>query len=111
MGVYARGNRLNIRFKGPDGEWTSAKTDYLVGQERQAERVFRQVVDRIAAGKEVSLGSGPVTVTSFAEKWIGDRRLVLADPKTEETRLRKYILPVIGAMRIEDAPPRHLADA
>jgi len=112
MGVFRRGSRLWLRFKGPDGTWRNARTEYSVGEEREAEKAFRSVTDRIAAGQEL-LGdrNEPVTVREYAEtKWFESRRAVVADWKTDEGRLKIHVLPRLGKMRLEDVRPRHLAD-
>ena len=107
--VYARGRKLWIRFKGPDGKWTQSKSDYYVGQEREARELLDEVEERIAAGSKYQDGSqGPVTVERYAARWIKDRQRDVADWKTDELRLRLHILPNIGPLPVHLVRPRHI---
>ncbi len=109
--VYRRGKKLWLRFKGLDGKWTQSKTDFVVGQERQAREALRKLEHRIAANHELGEPEkGPVTVARYAERWLEGRRGLLEDWKTDEGRLRIHVLPRIGNMPLEDVRPRHLIE-
>lgn len=110
--VYKRGQKLWIRFKGPDGKWTQSKTDYMVGQERLARKLLTKVEDKIAAGAELGeADQGPLTVARYAERWIEERRkLGLEDWASDESRLRHHILPVLGPMQLDQMRPRHVVE-
>ena len=109
--VYPRRNKLWIRFKGPDG-WTQQKTPYHVGEENKARKVLLDLEARIAAGAEFdpTNASGPITVAAYARRWLEERRRFVADSKNDEARLKYHVLPTIGAMRLEEVRPRHLAE-
>ena len=38
--VYARRNKLWIRFKGPNGKWTQSSTKFHLGEEKQARKLL-----------------------------------------------------------------------
>jgi integrase len=108
--VYQRKNRLWIRFKGPDDQWTQSKTGLFVGQEKQAARLLEEVEAKIHAGAllgEVELGTP--TLTRLAAKWIADRKargVGVADD--DNYRLQRHVLPVLGHMPIDEIRPRHI---
>ena len=67
--IYKRGNKIWLRFKGPDGKWTQSKTDFVIGQERQAREALKRLEQRIAANLEFGEPErGPVTVARYAER-------------------------------------------
>ena len=109
--VYPRRKKLWIRFKGPDG-WTQQKTPYHVGEESKARKLLLDVEARMTAGVEFdpTNASGPITVMAYARKWIGERRNLVADSSNDETRLKLHVFPAIGAMRLDEVRPRHLAE-
>lgn len=110
--VYKRGQKLWIRFKGPDGKWTQSKTDYRLGQERLARKLLAKVEDKIAAGAELGEAEqGPLTVKRYAERWTEEReKLGLADWASDASRLKHHVLPVLGSMRLDEVRPRHVAE-
>jgi len=116
--IYRRGNKLWIRFKGPDGRWTQQKTSHSVGSEPKARKLLLEVEARIAAGTafaagslDLAAGAGPITVGHYAKKWIEDREgLGLADCAGDAARLENHVLPVIGSLRLDEVRPRHLAE-
>src|SRR5882757_2631901 len=109
--VYARGNKLWIRFKGPDG-WTQQNTPFHPGDENKARKLLLDVEAMVAAGLKFdpTNTSGPITVAAYARKWLEERRALVADTKNDEARLKYHVLPVIGAMRLDEVRPRHLVD-
>lgn len=84
---------------------------FEIGQEKQAREALRQLEDRIAANVEFSEPEkGPVTVARFVQCWLEQRQGLVADWKTDESRLRHHVLPHLGEMALEDVRPRHLVD-
>jgi hypothetical protein len=111
--VYPRKNKLWLRFKGADGEWTQCKTPFHVGEEDAARKLLRKVENKIAAGLEVQgpEATGPLTLARYAERWNEERsKLGLADWKSDRSRLRDHVLPSLGSMALDEVRPRHLAD-
>ncbi len=109
--IYKRGNKLWLRFKGPDGKWTQSPSGFELGQETQAREALRRLEDRISANVEFGEPQkGPVTVARYAQRWLEQRRGLVADWKTDESRLRHHVLPLLGEMALEDVRPRHLVD-
>jgi integrase len=110
--VYARKNKLWIRHKGPDGNWTQSNTAYHVGQEKLARKLLERVEAKIAAGEAFGeKADGPLTVARYAASWIRDReKLGLAEWANDQLRLRLHVLPSIGHLRLDQVRTRHLAD-
>jgi len=116
--IYRRGNKLWIRFKGPDGRWTQQKTSHSVGNETKVRKLLLETEARIAAGTafaagnpDLTAGGGPITVGRYAKKWIEERAgLGLADCAGDAARLENHVLPVIGSLRLDEVRPRHLAE-
>ncbi len=108
--IYRRGRRLWCRVKDESGKWTSEPTPYSVGQELEAREYAaegQQVCDeRRGAGLEA-----PLTVRTYAEKWIKERReRGVRSAGDEETRLRKHALPHLGDILLAEVRPRHVRD-
>ncbi len=120
--IYARGQRLSIRYKDLDGKWRSAASGFVVGQEALArqllERVERQVAAQRKAAAELAATVDPVTggrraktVRQYAAKFVEYRRsLPIRDWKNDESRLRNHVLPHIGGMQLAEVRPRHVLD-
>lgn len=110
--VYKRRNKLWIRFKGPNGKWTQSKTDYQVGEEKQARKLLGRLEERIKAGVELGEQKlGPMTVARFAEKWNEDRRkLGIVDWENDARWFRLHARRRIGAMPIAEVRARHLIE-
>ncbi len=107
--VYARGRKLWIGFKGADGKPKQKATPYAVGQEDLAREVLRQVEDAIAARREYAPEGGALTLERFAGPWLEARRARgVATVDDDETRLRRHVFPVLGAMELEEIRPRHV---
>jgi integrase len=113
MGVFARGKKLWVRFKGPDEKWTNRTTGYNVGQEALAHEVLAEIDKlRLAAtgpGPATSASPAGLTVRAFATGWIPRRRAAGFDWKNDESRLKNHVLPLIGDMLLSDVRRKHLA--
>src|SRR5687767_2738010 len=109
--IYKRGKKLWLRFKGPDGKWTQSPSGFEVGQEQQAREALRRLEDRLAANVEFGEPEkGPVTLARYTQRWLEQRKGLVADLRTDESRLRLHVLPYIGEMALEDIRPRHLVE-
>ena len=58
MGVYARGSKVWIRFRGVGGKWRDASTGYTLGQEALAQATHDEVVARVAASERTGQARG-----------------------------------------------------
>lgn len=116
--IYARGGKLWARIKGfkAAGEWASVKTDYTVGDEKNAELWARRMEDRIRAR---GASDGPLTLARYAigepyaerPNWIERRKsLGVRSWQNEESRMRLHILPVLGQMALTEIRPMHVRD-
>jgi len=119
MGIYARGNKLWIRFRDVGGKWRDASTGYQVGQEALAQAVHDEVTARVAAVERTEqVRHAPIaprgprtgTVRAFAAEWIVKRRERDLDWKSDESRLKHHILPEIGHLLISEVRARHIVD-
>lgn len=112
MGVIKRGNVLWIRFQDHTGKWRSVSSGHVVGEERQAQakydELMRQVAEMPASGGTLELGA--MTVRRYAAQWIPKRRAEDLDWKNDESRLRIWVLPTLGDMPIAEVRTRHLVD-
>ena len=75
------------------------------GRESQAARQE----GTFARAAVVGQSGGPLTVRAWAKSWIETRKvkgIVTADDY--DAQLKRYILPVIGDIRIEDVTPEHI---
>lgn len=114
--VYQKRGKLWARFKNELGKWRDAPTPYVPGQEKLAQRYVdqreRKIRAVVEAGAQLGVPAGqPLTAAEYAEKWLKAREpLGLASTSDDETRLRRHVLPKIGAMTLEEVRPRHIRD-
>ena len=69
--VFRRGSSLWIGFADEQGNRKRKPSGYAVGDERLAEEALRIVERRIAARQKIA-PDGPVTLSSYAERWLAD---------------------------------------
>ncbi len=110
--VYARGDRLWIRFKGSDGKWTQVSTGLATGSEAHAHEMLDRVQRRIEAGRQHGVEQmGPLTVASYARQWIAKRREHgIREWTNDERWLRLHILPELGGIRLTEVRAGQLVD-
>jgi integrase len=115
--VYARGEKLWLGFKDSSGKWRYKAAGFAVGQEKQAEKLLKQIEtqveaeQRFATSDEPTKPRGPVTLRMFTERWLKDReRRRIRDVTNDRGRLTKHVLPVLGDTPIADLRPRHMRD-
>lgn len=105
--VFRRGERLYLKTKDESGRWVQIPTPFRAGQEAEAEALLRKARDHVQATIEATGGAGP-TVAAFAKRWLETR------PEHgrwyDESRLELHVLPVIGALRLDEVRPRHMLE-
>jgi integrase len=81
--------------------------------QRRAEDVRRQAQNALNASAEEFSALGPsVTVAQLMDRFVVEReRLGVKTWKSERQRLRDYLAPELGQLRVIDVRPRHLIDA
>lgn len=108
--ILARGTVLYVKLKAVDGTWKRVATPFRTGDEARAEawaKERQREVDRERARVE-RLGSGPLTVTLWATRWLDARTTkTVAD---DRTRIEKHALPRIGHLLMTEVRPRHLRE-
>src|SRR5689334_16066258 len=104
--VYLHGQKLWIRFKGPKG-WTQRRTEFVVGQEKQARAVLEQLEARISAGASVA-EIGPITVERYFTTWIEERQAEISTWQNDEFVFRLHVLPTLGKLRLDKVRASHL---
>ena len=127
--VYARGNKLWIRYADASGNTQYRSTPFRKGQEAEAHRLLdeveRQIALEVAArgaatvgdmvsatAKRLDASGSPAraeTVAEFVDRWLKSRKHI-STVKDEESRLKLHVLPYIGSMPIADVRPRHIRD-
>lgn len=123
--IYKRGRRLWCRVK-VNGRWESAPTPYNVGDEAKARR-FATATQKDVDARKAGAADGPATVNRYAERWLAERRekheatrrryeatgqgkVQHRDHATDESRMRRHVLPHLGDLLLSEARPKHLAD-
>ncbi len=108
--VYQRKNKLWINFKGPDGKREQWTTPFRPGQEKEAKALVDTIEKFIAEGKDLGdIDLGPITVEKYVQRWIRRREARgVADWHNDEGRMKKWVIPSIGGMRLAEVRPRHL---
>lgn len=107
--VYPKGKRLYFKVK-VEGLWRNIRTEFLVGQERQARTMLDRLEARRAAGTEAIGDLGPVTVARFARAWLKEREKHVRTWKNDEGVMRLHVLPALGSMRLDEVRAKHLVD-
>jgi integrase len=99
-----------LTVKDSAGEWVEKSTGERDTPEgwRQAERIRAEVVAALKAREDATGSTAPVTVDAWARRWLEQRDN--RDRANDAARLRLHVLPALGAMRLEDVQPRHLAE-
>src|ERR1700689_2536811 len=110
MGIYTRGNKLWISFKDATGKWRDRSTGHRVGEEAAAQAKLDAVLAAVKAQQPKVPGARTGSVRAYAADWIPKRREADLDWKSDESRLRHHVLPVIGDMLIGDVRAKHLVD-
>ncbi len=105
--VYARGNKLWIRYTDAAGKTQYRSTTYVVGQEAEAAKLLAEVTRQVAA--EAPPKPAVETVAMFAERWVKARKHIRTAHQ-DTSRLNHHVIPYIGSMPIADVRPRHIRD-
>lgn len=108
--IQARGQRLYAKLKDINNEWQRVRTQFVRGQEAQAEtwaEKEQREIDQQRALKPAG-EHGPLTVTRYATKWLGKRKNKTV--KDDRTRMERHVLPRIGHLLMTEVRPRHLRD-
>lgn len=107
--VYPKGKRLYFKVK-VDGAWRNIRTEFSVGQERQARTMLDRLEERRAAGVEAIGDLGPVTMSRFSTQWMKEREKQVRTWKNDESVMRLHVLPTLGALRLDEVRAKHLVD-
>jgi len=105
--VYARGNKLWIKYK-LDGKWRYTKTLFYVGQESMARELLTEVES--AARHGAIMPKAPHTVEGYAHLWIESRRKRIRSISDDEGRLKKHIYPRFGGRALEAVQMHEVRD-
>ena len=109
--VYPRGNILWLRFKDAKGGWTSASSGFALNQEAEAKAALKLLESHMQAKAAAGdVDDGPMSVERYIVGWLKSRVGVVVDVKSDESRLRMHVLPVIGTMVLDEVRPRHLIE-
>lgn len=123
--IYKRGRRLYAKLKDETG-WFGEPTPYNVGDEAKAKRFAAASQGAIDARLRGGAVIGSELVDAYAEIWLELRRqkyeatrkryettgagkVQHRDHATDAGRMRKHVLPHLGAMRMSEVYARHLA--
>lgn len=106
-GFYAKDGRIYFKVK-VDGKWVNVRTEFRVGQEREAAAMRAKLDESIELSNEAE-SFGPLTVARWYEKrWLAERKGVVPSWRNDEANMRLWVLPAIGDMRFEQVRPRHV---
>src|SRR5215472_6475316 len=110
--IYARGSKLWVGYKDISGTWRYVPTKFKVGDEKQARKLLDAIERRVEAARRSGMEElGPPTVRTWSERWNADRqRRGIGSAGQEAARLRLYVLPRIGDMKLEAVRPRAVRD-
>ncbi len=107
---YARGERIWVRYRDAEGKWVNKRTPYSLDQVEYARRFISARLKAIAA--KVAAGtSSPNSVREYVERWFRERESRgIASAASEYARLKKFALPHVGDLLLEDVRPHHVRD-
>jgi integrase len=108
--LTVRGTRIYAKIKNIDGVPKRVRTDFVDGQQEQAQRWADEQEERIAnaRAKKPAGAVGELTITLYARAWLAKRKTkTVGDDKG---RLENHVIPRIGHVPVKDARPRHFRD-
>lgn len=75
--LYIKGKKLWARFKDEHGRWKGGPTPYRPGDEAKARGFLKRLETQSVAKRSYSEGAGekdkgPITVASYADRWVAD---------------------------------------
>ncbi len=109
--VYLRGGWWWCRLKDETGTWISRTTEFAEGDRRKAQRYAAAAQRKLDERRLAGDAAGPVTVAAYSEKWLADREARgIRSIRADRGRFVNYILPHLGAMRLDEVRPRHVRD-
>ena len=110
---YPRGQKLYVGFQDAHGKRRQKATDFVVGEEAQAEALCRSIQRRVEEQTRPTNTEAELTLEAHGERWIGRRsKSGLRAWRDEANHLRRHIFPKLGSLHLHDVRPaeRH-ADA
>ncbi|MDQ3223666.1 MAG: site-specific integrase, partial [Gemmatimonadota bacterium] len=104
--VYLRGDVWWMAYYDATGKRVMISTG--LREEKDARRLL--VATRKSVAAQVEAGAAGGSLAAYAEtKWLPVReRMGLSGYRNERTRIRKHVIPRLGAMRLEDIEVRHI---
>ena len=93
---------------GPDGR-RRQKSLTINGSKKDAQRKLTEILHQLQTGTYV--GASRTTVTDYLQQWLRDHASVNCSPKTHleyANKVRDYVLPNIGNIRLQDLKPAHI---
>jgi integrase len=108
--IQARGRRLYAKIKDINGDWQRIRTDFVEGQEEQAQKWADDLEAETERARQLKPSGelGPLTVTLYARGWLKKRTTKTV--KDDKARIEKHVLPRIGHLLVTEVRPRHLRD-
>lgn len=109
--VYEHHGKWWARLRDGAGKWVSRATPFAVTEERRKAQSFADETQRIIDESREAGETGPLTVARYAERWSAEREARgVAAAQTDLARMRKYALPVVGALQLTEVRPKHARD-
>lgn len=109
--IFARPGRrkLYAKVRGVDGKWQQLSTDYMIGQEIEAQAWADELARQADLQRAEIVGPGPLTVRGYFDSWIRGRARAGLDAKNDEQRMRDHVLPTIGDQLLSAVRARDIA--
>lgn len=104
--------------KRPGGKWRARWREYPTGPQKtkhfarkvDAERFLVDVQHRLLSGTYTPPSAGQVTVSAYADDWLGRRTWAPATHDRIERELRRYILPAFGPRPLASLRRAHIEE-
>jgi integrase len=105
--VFARGNKLWLKYKTVAGKWVNKPAKLDVGEERKAHALLKKteavIEARLNAGER---DEGPLTVRRYGATWIEQRDTHTV--KDDAARLENHVYSVLGDLLLVDVRAREV---
>lgn len=102
--VYLRGRTWWIGYRDAAGKWIYESAD--TREEREARRRLAKI--EAAVAKQEHVAASPKTLAAYAAVWSKEREGRVWTAKNEMGRLKKHVLPELGALDLAEIRPRHV---
>lgn len=110
--MFYKRDKIIGKVKAPDDTWQQLATGLDRGQEEEAEKLIRDAQRQADLERARLQNGGGVTLTvrTYVERWLEERKASGDDWKKDRGNLRHHILPHIGDRPLAEVTTQHIVN-